>query len=505
MTRRPRNIHRSARRFVASGAASLAAAAMCGLAVAGTEHEVLVQSPYAAKGECFGTTVAVSHKRDRLFAGVPYSRIPMLHSGRVDVFGVEGWGPQVTFIGSIFPEVMQRGAQFGASMSLDPGVGAGVGANGALVIGAPGEDLGTTRDVGAVEVYSLSVAGLMPTRVMRVLSPVASELARFGASVSVDLGESQSHVVIGEPGGGGPDRPGIAHVYRSTAGVAGPWEPLVQLQSVYAAAGQNRFGSEVLVAGSSLFVVSQYSGGVVECFELGDAGVTANSILWNEGSAWVDGSRFGASIATDGTRLAAGSPGVDGMPGSVFIYERTGVEPDITWALSQVLSPPNGVDCSGFGTAVALQAVWPQLRVGIVSSDPSEPWGGGFADYQFVDGSFQVVHVSTGAGDDALGASIAVAADASADLSGFWGAIAAPGTPSGSGEPLAGGVVAIVNDPGSNGDLNHDGGVDGQDLARVLGAILNGDCPLCAEDLNHDGVVNGNDIAILLSNWGVVP
>ncbi len=478
---------------------SLVAATTCAAVLAGTEHEVLVQSPYAAKGECFGTTVAISRRLHRLFSGVPYSKIPMLHSGRVDVFGAEGWGPQVTFIGSVFPEVMQRGAQFGASMSIDPGTSG----SGALVIGAPGEDSGTVKDSGSVEVYSLSLASLMPARVTRILPPVASSFGRFGASVSVDLGDTQSYMVIGEPGGGDTSRPGIAHVYRSTGGAAGPWEPLAQLQSIYS--GPRRFGSEVLVSGSHIIISAEIAGGSVECFEIGETGATPTAFLWNEQAESAGDTLFGAAMAMHGDLMTLGCPGRDGFPGKVLVYQVGGSGIETTWSLVQTLPAPEGADCSGFGSSLAMQGIGPELRVGIVSTDSSEPWGGGFADYRLVGGAFQFDALSVGGGDDALGASVAFALDGSESAGGFNAAVAAPGLPSAAGSELAGGVVAFVHDPGSNGDLNHDGSVDGADLARLLGSILNGDCPLCAEDLNHDGVVNGNDIAILLSNWGVVP
>ena len=396
---------------------------------------------------------------------------------------------------------MQRGAQFGASMSIDPGTSG----TGALVIGAPGEDLGTVRDSGAVEVYRLSSASLMPTRVTRILPPVAGTYGRFGASVSVDLGDTQSHMVIGEPGGGESSRPGIAHVYRSASGAAGPWEPLAQLQSVYAASGHRRFGSEVLVSGSHIIVSAEISGGSVECFEIGETGATPIAYLWNEQTELAGDSQFGTGIATHGDLLAIGSPGRDGFPGKVLVYQVDGSGIGTTWSLVQTLAAPEGVDCSGFGTSVALQGIGPQLRVGIVSTDSSDPWGGGFADYLLTDGVFQLDAVSAGGGDDALGASVTFALDGSEVAGGFIAAMSAPGMPSAGGHELAGGVIAFVNDPGSNGDLNHDGVVDGADFAQLLGRIMGGDCPLCAEDLNHDGVVNGNDIAILLSNWGVQP
>jgi hypothetical protein len=52
------------------------------------------------------------------------------------------------------------------------------------------------------------------------------------------------------------------------------------------------------------------------------------------------------------------------------------------------------------------------------------------------------------------------------------------------------------------GDLNHDGLVNGIDLAIVLsnwGACGSGPCP---GDIDRDGLVNGVDLAIVLSNWG---
>jgi len=49
-------------------------------------------------------------------------------------------------------------------------------------------------------------------------------------------------------------------------------------------------------------------------------------------------------------------------------------------------------------------------------------------------------------------------------------------------------------------DFDGSGGVDGADLAIVLGAW--GSCGDCAADLNHDGAVDGSDLAIVLGAWG---
>ena len=54
------------------------------------------------------------------------------------------------------------------------------------------------------------------------------------------------------------------------------------------------------------------------------------------------------------------------------------------------------------------------------------------------------------------------------------------------------------------GDLNEDGVVDGEDLARLLadwGSTVDDETPFLACDLNNDGVVNAVDMALLLSRW----
>jgi hypothetical protein len=59
-----------------------------------------------------------------------------------------------------------------------------------------------------------------------------------------------------------------------------------------------------------------------------------------------------------------------------------------------------------------------------------------------------------------------------------------------------------ADDIGNPGDLNHDGHVNGIDLAIVLsnwGICGGGACP---GDIDRDGHINGVDLAIVLSNWG---
>lgn len=54
-------------------------------------------------------------------------------------------------------------------------------------------------------------------------------------------------------------------------------------------------------------------------------------------------------------------------------------------------------------------------------------------------------------------------------------------------------------DLGKVGDINHDGVVNGIDLAYVLGDWGTANP---RSDLDHDGLVRGSDLAMVLANWG---
>ncbi len=70
--------------------------------------------------------------------------------------------------------------------------------------------------------------------------------------------------------------------------------------------------------------------------------------------------------------------------------------------------------------------------------------------------------------------------------------------PGGNGAALTLTVEGILGLPNPS-DINHDGLVNGSDLAAVLSAW--GTCANCPADINRDGLVDGNDLATLLSAW----
>jgi len=59
-----------------------------------------------------------------------------------------------------------------------------------------------------------------------------------------------------------------------------------------------------------------------------------------------------------------------------------------------------------------------------------------------------------------------------------------------------------ADDLGILGDLNHDGHVNGIDLAVVLNTWGICGTGTCVADIDRNGIVDGVDLAIVLNNWG---
>ncbi len=87
-------------------------------------------------------------------------------------------------------------------------------------------------------------------------------------------------------------------------------------------------------------------------------------------------------------------------------------------------------------------------------------------------------------------------------LAGVYGQATTLGTISAGSTTLEPGFLCIeADDLGILGDLNHDGHVNGIDLAFVLNTWGICGSGTCVADINRDGIVNGIDLAIVLGNW----
>ena len=88
-------------------------------------------------------------------------------------------------------------------------------------------------------------------------------------------------------------------------------------------------------------------------------------------------------------------------------------------------------------------------------------------------------------------------------LAGVYGQATTLPTLSAGSSTLEPGFLCIeADDLGILGDLNHDGHVNGIDLAFVLNTWGICGTGTCVADINRDGIVNGIDLAIVLGNWG---
>ena len=87
-------------------------------------------------------------------------------------------------------------------------------------------------------------------------------------------------------------------------------------------------------------------------------------------------------------------------------------------------------------------------------------------------------------------------------LAGVYGQATTLGTLSAGPSTLEPGFLCIeADDLGILGDLNHDGHVNGIDLAFVLNTWGICGSGTCVADINRDGIVNGIDLALVLGNW----
>jgi Dockerin type I domain len=87
-------------------------------------------------------------------------------------------------------------------------------------------------------------------------------------------------------------------------------------------------------------------------------------------------------------------------------------------------------------------------------------------------------------------------------LAGVYGQSTTLPTLSAGSSTLEPGFLCIeADDLGILGDLNHDGHVNGIDLAFVLNTWGICGSGTCVADINRDGIVNGIDLAIVLGNW----
>jgi hypothetical protein len=279
-----------------------------------------------------------------------------------------------------------------------------------VVVGVPGENVGAAVDAGTAHVIYGSVSGLGADRAGRVLTLGTSGLGgtpaagdRFGAAIATTdatgLLDVKS-VGIGAPGrdAGGVANSGSAHVLTfATDGTVSTARTITQGHTGIPTASEadDAFGSSLGFTGGTNLVVGapgeNGTGAITHIVNAGNAAPYTAS-LWTENTAGVAGTanpgdRFGASVATHvfgvtgGRFVAVGAPGKDvggaANAGGVHLFKYgTGFNARDDWVITQDTAGVEGAAEPGdrFGTAVALDIVWPgiftvALAVGIPFED----------------------------------------------------------------------------------------------------------------------------------------
>ena len=147
----------------------------------------------------FGEALASSGAQ--LFVGAPRAKVATTTgAGVVAVLTYSATGVASSTL------VSQRTAGVPGSVAKGDGFGSGLAArDGHLVVGTPGDQVGTVKEAGSVQVFTLAGGRLTPTRLISQASPgvpgTAERRDRFGAAVAVGTVCSEvTGVVVGAPG-----------------------------------------------------------------------------------------------------------------------------------------------------------------------------------------------------------------------------------------------------------------------------------------------------------------
>jgi len=218
----------------------------------------------------------------------------------------------------------------------------------AIVVGAPGADVGANENQGALYLF-----GCGYVERQRLTGIGVPDRDFFGQAVAID-GDT---AVVGSPGYkvGTADGQGSAFVFARNGAA---WTQTAQLIANDGEAGDT-FGSSVSINGDYIVI------GAPRKTINGNTIQGAAYVFVRSGGTWTQQARllagdgvavdqFGQSVAISGGRVAAGAPGdaIGGKQnqGSVYLFTRSGS----TWAQEVKLTANDGAVDDGFGVSVAL-------------------------------------------------------------------------------------------------------------------------------------------------------
>lgn len=292
-------------------------------------------------------------------ADVVVSSITQTDRGRAMLITMTG----AEFRAETMREIPQAGALGGSAVAVHGDW---------MVVGAPGEDVGSDADAGAAYVFHRDRTGTDQWGLVQKLVDVQDAAAgtRFGAALALD----SQWLFAGVPGGGR-----IQSYYRQDV-LPTPAAPWVDSVSLTAGTGENQLGSSLALAGDLLLagapqqtVGAATTAGAAYLFQRNKDGANAWGLLKQlTASDAAAGDNLGASVSLTSEMAAAGAPrdtnGEGAAAGAVYLFSRNTGGADL-WGQSLKLT--DGLQTAGdeFGSAVALEDSF--LLVGAPKGDVS--------------------------------------------------------------------------------------------------------------------------------------
>ncbi len=297
----------------------------------------------------FASTAGVALRNQYAVIGSPTDSTNGADAGAAHVFRRVGtqWIPDGA------PLVASDGApgdRFGTSISMDGQL---------LAVGAPGEDLGATTDVGAAYVFRRTLDTWSQIAKIILPSPIAQE--EFGSAVSL----RGNRLIVGAPQtvSGGTGR---AVIY-SYDGVSWSIDAILSPQSLTTG---DAFGRSVAIGVTHAFigVPLRTTGGTpgageVYIYELSGSWSLASILSAATPETLAE---FGSSISGNDNTVAIGAPGENSGTGVVHIFDKvTG-----TWISNLELNTPSATPSGGFGSSLDMGIIGDRLIVSELESVP---------------------------------------------------------------------------------------------------------------------------------------
>jgi len=448
---------------------------------------------------------SVAYREPFLITGAPGASSPGVaqHGSAIAWrYSPQGWIGEALFV----PEDAAAGDQFGMTVAIARPVilfGNRVGA----AIGAERADVNGLADAGAVHMYRRN-GGSIWAHEQKLVASDPQANAAFGQAVAMD----GDLVAIGAPKRNGSAGAVYLFRYQSTGGASPSWVQETILKPSDIGAG-DLFGISIDVVGDTIVVGAaekKVSGiakrGAVYVFKRTGQTWAVSAVLTAPNGQMND--KFGQSVSIDraGMMIAVGTnPDLSSNLGAVHVFDRSGS----AWIHSGVLTPSRPQVGEEFGRTLSVDEGRVVVGAARRKVDGMNDRGTVFIYERDDSGiwvSIETLVDPAGLAGDRLGSSVVTHGEAT--IVGARG-VDGPLIPNAGATMVfwtkdcdSNGALGICNP--IPGELLIDGFVDGCDLAMLL--CKWGPAPeVEPADFDHNGAVDGQDLAILLGHWTGCP